>query len=401
MHEIEKIMADPELLENKKLPQIVGFIGDGRLRNGNDQFRQFLKGVSNDLLMKYAEECLDSPFTDSGLVLQDIVNEMGTRLGFQVTPGLYRGNKAAIGFDGIWQHEDSWNLIVEVKTTDAYRISLETIAVYRSKLAEGGEIVREKSSVLIVVGRIDTGELEAQIRGSKHAWDMRIISIDSLIRLLRIKESLSDLSTARQIAISLRPYEYTRVDKLIELLFLTVKDIEVEDSATEFEENDAATQPDTDDAGPGSPKKAPVNFHEPVLKKVSAKLGVSFIKQTKSAYASTTKLIGINISVSKTHPPYNSQFDARYWFAFHPHQEAFLEKFPEGYACYGCGNEDNVFALPLQFMKARKPDMWVSKKGDREYQHVVIYRKGDTFYFRTNVDGNEHYDDLEQYRVGS
>ena len=37
MQEIERIIAAPEVLGNKKLPQIVGFIGDGRLRNGDDQ----------------------------------------------------------------------------------------------------------------------------------------------------------------------------------------------------------------------------------------------------------------------------------------------------------------------------------------------------------------------------
>jgi len=35
--------------------------------------------------------------------------------------------------------------------------------------------------VLIVVGRQDTGELEAQIRGSRHAWDIRLISAEALL----------------------------------------------------------------------------------------------------------------------------------------------------------------------------------------------------------------------------
>jgi hypothetical protein len=89
-----------------------------------------------------------------------------------------------IGFDGIWQQYDTWNLVVEVKTTDAYRIPLDAIAKYRNRLIESGKIIEAKSSILIIVGRDDTGELEAQIRGSKQAWDIRIISIDSLIRLL-------------------------------------------------------------------------------------------------------------------------------------------------------------------------------------------------------------------------
>ena len=204
MDEINQLLSDLKSLNTKKLYQIISFIGDGKLKNGNDSFRNFLKEIPNDFLIKYAEECLEKAFHDSGLALQDIVNEIGSRLGFEVIPGLYRGNQKDIGSDGIWKQYDLWSLVVEVKTTDAYRIPLDIIANYRNKLIETDIIDRSKSSILIVVGRDDTGELEAQIRGSKHAWDIRIISIDSLIRLLHIKESLNDESTSQKISIALR-----------------------------------------------------------------------------------------------------------------------------------------------------------------------------------------------------
>jgi hypothetical protein len=54
-------------------------------------------------------------------------------------------------------------LLVEVKTTDAYRIPLNTIAGYRERLIDNKEFDEDGSSILIVVGRNDTGELEAQI----------------------------------------------------------------------------------------------------------------------------------------------------------------------------------------------------------------------------------------------
>jgi len=57
------------------------------------------------------------------------------------------------------------------------------LAQYRSRLVEEGKIDREKSSLLIVVGRQETGDLEAQIRGSRHAWDIRLLSADSLLKL--------------------------------------------------------------------------------------------------------------------------------------------------------------------------------------------------------------------------
>jgi len=397
MNEITQLLSDLKALETKKLYQLIGFMGDGKLKNGNDSFRNFLKEVPNDFLIRYAEECLEKAFNDSGLALQDIVNEIGSRLGFKVTPGLYRGNQNNIGFDGIWEQYDSWSLVVEVKTTDAYRISLDVISNYRNKLIEIKELDRSISSILIVVGRDDTGELEAQIRGSKHAWDIRIISIDSLIRLLRIKESLNDESTSQKISIALRPYEFTRVDQLIELLFLAINDVEAEEKSDEPVENIVENRKQK--AENEKEKAANVSFHEPVFSKIKERLTANFIKQSRSSYSSTDGKIGIVISISKQYPPSNSQFDAKYWFAFHPYQQLFLEKYQEGYACYGCGEAKNVLMIPLSFMKQQINYMWKTKKGEMEYKHIVIYRKESKFYLRTTIDDKEHYDDLTQYSI--
>ena len=92
----------------------------------------------------------------------------------------------------MWQLNNGPSIIVEVKTKDAYRINLNTIAGYRRKLIEAQTIVADQSSILIVVGRKDTGDLEAQIRCSRYAWDIRLISIDALIRLMRLKEEIED-----------------------------------------------------------------------------------------------------------------------------------------------------------------------------------------------------------------
>ena len=90
------------------------------------------------------------------------------------------------------------------------------------------KIEDNKSSIIIVVGREDTGGLEAEVRGSRHAWDVRLISIDSLIQLLKLKEAFNDSKTFNQINSILRPIEYTKVDKLIELISTTADDLDNE-----------------------------------------------------------------------------------------------------------------------------------------------------------------------------
>jgi hypothetical protein len=47
----------------------------------------------SDSLMAYAAHCLERPFSESGFALQDIINQLGKRLGFLVEPGRYRGTK--------------------------------------------------------------------------------------------------------------------------------------------------------------------------------------------------------------------------------------------------------------------------------------------------------------------
>lgn len=402
MNDIERLLQDETAIGSRKLPQIIAFLGEGKLRDGDETFRRFVGSISNELLIQYGRECLTDNFPDSGLALQDITNEIGKRLGFAVIPGRYSGTRNDIGNDGLWKQESgTWALVVEVKTADAYRISLDTIATYRDRLIGTGEIDEERSSILIVVGRHDTGELEAQIRGSRHAWDMRIISIDSLIKLLEIKESLSDESTAQQISFALRPFEYTKVDKLIELLFLAVKDIEIEAVTSDVEPSDSAPgdAASTEEEAAARTRTKPVSFHGPVLQKAEKKTGKKFIKNSKSSYYSDDQTTGLLVSLSKAHPSYNSAFQARYWFAFHPHQRTFLEKYPNAYVSYGCGSAEKVVLLPLPFLIDRLDGMWETANGERPYKHIVIYQEGERLLLRTNVDSGEHYDDLTSFKI--
>ncbi|MEB3174177.1 MAG: hypothetical protein VKN60_03160, partial [Cyanobacteriota bacterium] len=178
---IELYQRDKQFILDKSIRQILAFAGDGKLKNNNQtclDLRDLLSCLPTEVLIQYADECLAEKFEDSGLVLQDIVNQAGWRLGFEVECGLYQGSKNTVGYDGIWDLPGKPSLIIEVKTTDAYRINLDHIYNYKRRLVEQTRI-SEDSSILIVVGRKDTGDLEAQIRGSRYGWDFRLISVDS------------------------------------------------------------------------------------------------------------------------------------------------------------------------------------------------------------------------------
>lgn len=93
----------------QSIRQVVAMAGEGDLRDNSDcsrELRAFLREVGSADLAKYAAYCLENSFDNSGLVLQDVINELGRRLDFDVEDGLYRGRSNRVGFDGIWRAPD-------------------------------------------------------------------------------------------------------------------------------------------------------------------------------------------------------------------------------------------------------------------------------------------------------
>jgi len=365
---------NPEQILAKRVDQIIGFAGDGKLGDNNSapsEFRDFLSRVPGDLIGRYANDCLESTFKDSGLALQDIVNEIASRLGFKVEAGRYRGTKSDIGHDGIWTAPNNHVIVAEVKTTDAYRLPVETVATYRRRLIKSGKITQDQSSILIIVGREDTGELEAQIRGSRYAWDVRLISIDALLRLMKIRQDLDSPSVEARIREVLVPREYTRVDEIIDLVFSTAEDI-LEDAPEDFR-GDAES-----DATPGrkDPKdrEKPVSFNLACIDKIGKYLNADLTKQSRVVFGDLDTGLTITCAVSKE---YKNAGGPGYWFAFHQHQLEKLSEASSAFACFGCGSPEQIAILPLKFMKSQLEGMNQTIREDgRLYWHVQIHREG-------------------------
>jgi hypothetical protein len=364
---------NPDLFKTKSLSQILSFTGDGKLRDNNatsQEFRQLLGVVRTAILRAFVDECLKDKFENNngGYALQDVINQIGIRLGFKIEYGLYQGRSNSIGFDGIWTSEENYSIVVEVKTTDAYRINLDVIAEYRNKLIECNKIIKEKSSILIVVGRQDTGDLEAQIRGSRHAWDIRLLSSDSLINLLTLKETLNDIKTVKQINEILKPNEYTKLDKLIDLIFLTSKDIQISTDQDDDELEDDKDLSNRSVNG-GKEKQEHVTFNDVCIEKIQKYLKIKLVKETRASFTDSNKNIGVISIISKI---YNRKNDERYWFGFHPHQKDFLKNYKESFVSFGCGSDKIIFVIPFDKFEPLLKNMNITEKDDRMYWHIVI-----------------------------
>jgi hypothetical protein len=376
--------SDPDTVGRLSIEQIVTNAGSGNLTDGSDcshELREYLSQVPSRKLAEYVDGCLTSHLNKNGsqfkggMVLQDLVNELGRRLDYKVTNGRYQGTQNAIGFDGIWVSPEGHSIVVEVKTTDAYRIPLDTIATYREKLLETGQIA-QKSSVLIVVGRQDTGELEAQVRGSRHAWDMRLISADSLIKLTQLKEDSDDPATVEKIRSVLAPMEYTRLDALIDVMFTTAKDVESAAGA------EVGNQEEATEAKVGTTKEKGIwQFTDPVLleakrdRMVAAlglREGISLIKKSRAVYWDASHNLRAVFAVSKRYSR------GGYWYAYHPKWDQLLGEGQRAFLVLGCMGLNKAFAIPLDVMRSTLGALNTTEKEDGgHYWHVFLNEKPD------------------------
>src|SRR3954468_690674 len=125
-------------LEDKRLHQLIAFAGDGRLLDGgptSTELRQLLAAAPSERLARWKDEAIGDRYDGFGFVLQDLVNEVGRRLGFKVEFGRYRGRTGEDSADGIWIARDGHILLVESKTSSSHRIELSKLADWRRRLA--------------------------------------------------------------------------------------------------------------------------------------------------------------------------------------------------------------------------------------------------------------------------
>jgi hypothetical protein len=391
---IDILEKSPDLFKSKSLPQVLSFIGDGKLRDNNNtsfEFRKLLEMISTEALKSYVNDCLTEKFdgNNGGYALQDIINQIGQRLGFKIENGLYQGKPNFIGFDGIWTSKNNHSFIVEVKTTDAYRINLDTIAEYRYKLIELKKIIQDKSSILIIVGRQDTGDLEAQIRGSKNAWDIRLLSSDSLIKLLSLKESLNDIKTIQQINEILKPNEYTKIDKLIDLLILTSQDVQLNNEPENYEEEDNVQKDD-------NKKQEHISFNELCIKKIQEHFNTVLIKESRAAFTSKNNELGIIGIISKK---YDRNNDERYWYGFYQHQRDFLKNYEKAYIGFGCGSADLLFLIPYVVLEPLLNNMNITERDNRIYWHIEITKTNDDYYIHQPLLKNNSKFNISKYKI--
>lgn len=379
--------ATKETVLRMNLEQIVA--NAGILKDGSQSsldFRQFLQEVDSHKLAEYATFCIENKHY--GEILQDIVNEIGRRLGFTVENGRYAGVRNEIGFDGIWT-SDKESIIIEVKTTAAYTIKLDVIATYRDKLADSGK-VREDSPILMVIGRDDTEALEAQVRGSRHAWSIRIIGIDALIKLMEVNLSTSSKEVTEKIHTILKPIEYTRIDKIVDVIFSAAEDKDEIEELADFD-----IQEDKKDRVYSTPqvtqKEIIESKKQSSIDGLSQKLGKTLIKKKYSLYSDNQGTVHAVVAVSKKY----IRSEEFYWYAYHESQRQFLSESRDAFMIFAMADLSTAFAIPYSLLEQNREKLNSTvRPNGNEYKHIFIYINNGNFSMRLKageeVDINEY-----------
>jgi hypothetical protein len=305
-----------------------------------------------------ASECLEIRFTDFGFVLQDTVNEVGRRLGFDVTHGVYRSHTNE-GYDGLWRIPGGRAILVESKSSTSYSINLSRISEYRKQVAPQLGVRPEDISILIVVGTEDTSEFEAQVRGSRFAWDIRLLGVKSLFRLLKLKEALDDPKVERQIQEILIPQEFTRLDGIIDLVFATAED------AQNSETDDAEEEAEIEEITLGEPR---ANFHAAILPRLERHFSQPLVKRSRVQWASPDDSLLVSCQVSKQFKKGNVDF----WFGLKRTTRESLQAHTNSFCAFGLGTPERVVLVPFAVLAPHLDGFFTSpdKNGGVLHWHV-------------------------------
>ncbi|MBN2378489.1 EVE domain-containing protein [candidate division WOR-3 bacterium] len=180
----------------------------------------------------YVEECLRLSGDQYNRALQDLVNYIGHFLEFTVRFGRYKGVRNELGYDGFWRSPSGLNIVVEVKTTDAYTIDTAVLAGYVNELISQGEIPSWDDTLgLYVVGRPDSKlkQLEDAIVAQKRLHQLRIMSVESLLSLA---EMMNEYDVSHDDILSVIKPSGPTIDPVVDLMGRLV----AQEKAVGFEE---------------------------------------------------------------------------------------------------------------------------------------------------------------------
>ncbi len=385
MGELEELWYYNKHFKEKHIKQILSWTANFDEEKKKEELRKLFSIIPISQIEKYVNECIQDKFEENGYVFQDLVNELGKRIGFDVIFGRYKGVKGKNGFDGIWKSKEGVDFVVESKVTDLFPIKLEKIHGYKEDLIEKGEISKDNSYVILVLGRVDSKTAQSIIRGSQYKWNTVQIGIESLLLLAKKRNEILD----KQIIAMFKSEDNVNVDEIVHLLFPIENNKQIKDSNKLI----ISSEKNID-----KKRVTAINFYDKCIIKIENKEKIKLHKKqgkTKNLYENENKQYGIVITNAKKNVEKN--YD-EYWFAYHQNCYKNVSEYAKKYIAFGCGSEQNLLLVPIDFMEKNKQKLNKTNVNNRIHWHVFIIYKDKKFYLKTPLS-NKKMVDVSKYKI--
>jgi hypothetical protein len=183
--------------------------------------------------------------------------------------------------------------------------------------------------------------------------------VKSLFRLLKLKEALDDPKVERQIQDILFPQEFTRLDRIIDLVFATAED------AQDIETDEVDDEIEGDDSAPTEPR---ANFHAAILPRLEKHFSQPLVKRSRVQWGSVDDSLLLSCQVSKEFTKGNTDF----WFGLKKTTRESLQEHPNSFCAFGLGTPEHVVVIPFAVLAPYLDGFFTSpnKEGGILHWHV-------------------------------
>ncbi|WP_237478564.1 hypothetical protein [Lichenibacterium dinghuense] len=162
--------------------------------------------------------------------------------------------------------------------------------------------------------------------------------------------------------------EYTKLDKLIEIVFTAATDSEGGADPPQMERDEPSLELQT--SGDRRDVDKLQLCRERIALTVSGKFGTSLIKRSRAMYWSADHTRRMICAISKR---YERRGAPPYWYAYHPQWDDFLKDDLNSVFVLGCADLPKAFVIPRTVMQTLLPGLNITiREGNSYYWHIHI-----------------------------
>jgi len=145
------------------------------------------------------------------------------------------------------------------------------------------------------------------------------------------------------------PLEYTKLDRIIEVMFTTTRDVEsaAEVEAGPIESTDQSESEQILERPYAIDAEAILLKRDQIISAVANRQEVRLVKRSRAMFWDSERIVRVVCTISK-------RYDAaeKYWYAYHPKWGSFLSEGSASFYVLGCLDLKVAFALPYDFFHA-------------------------------------------------